>query len=41
MLDMIVRSMERLGRKLVKESSLIYYGVFKLNFDFTLDITRA
>lgn len=38
MLDMIVCSMECLGCKLVKELLLIYYGVFKLNFDFMLDI---
>ncbi|CDK48043.1 Putative nucleotide di-P-sugar epimerase or dehydratase [Escherichia coli IS1] len=41
MLDMIARSMERLGRKSAKEPSLTHYGVSKLNFDFTLDITRA
>ncbi|BDY93740.1 hypothetical protein MUTS15_23970 [Escherichia coli] len=41
MLDMIARSMERLGRKSAKEPPLTHYGVSKLNFDFTLDITRA
>ncbi|HCS1857541.1 TPA: SDR family NAD(P)-dependent oxidoreductase [Shigella dysenteriae] len=35
------RSMERLGRKSAKEPPLTHYGVSKLNFDFTLDITRA
>ena len=33
--------MERLGRKSAKEPPLTHYGVSKLNFDFTLDITRA
>ncbi|EHX5842670.1 NAD(P)-dependent oxidoreductase, partial [Escherichia fergusonii] len=41
MLDMIAHSMERLGRKSAKEPPLTHYGVSKLNFDFTLDITRA
>ena len=41
MLDMIARSMERFGDKKAKEPSLTLYGVSKLNFDFTLDISRA
>ncbi|EMH4162075.1 NAD(P)-dependent oxidoreductase [Pluralibacter gergoviae] len=41
MLDMIARSMERLGSKSAKEPALTHYGVSKLNFDFTLDISRA
>ncbi len=41
MLDMIARSMERLGNKSAKEPKLTHYGVSKLNFDFTLDTTRA
>ena len=41
MLDMIARSMERFGDKKAKEPSLTHYGVSKLNFDFTLDISRA
>lgn len=41
MLDMIARSMERFGKKSAKEPPLTHYGVSKLNFDFTLDTTRA
>ncbi|ALR76168.1 NAD-dependent epimerase/dehydratase family protein [[Enterobacter] lignolyticus] len=41
MLDMVARSMERFGNKSAKEPSFTHYGVSKLNFDFTLDITRA
>ena len=41
MLDMIARSMERFGSKAAKEPALTHYGVSKLNFDFTLDISRA
>lgn len=41
MLDMIARSMERFGNKSAKEPTLTHYGVSKLNFDFTLDTTRA
>jgi nucleoside-diphosphate-sugar epimerase len=41
MLDMIARSMERLGKKTAKEPVLTHYGVSKLNFDLTLDTTRA
>jgi Nucleoside-diphosphate-sugar epimerases len=41
MLDMVARSMERFGNKSAKEPALTHYGVSKLNFDFTLDITRA
>ncbi len=41
MLDMIARSMERFGSKSAKEPALTHYGVSKLNFDFTLDISRA
>ncbi|EJN7905388.1 SDR family NAD(P)-dependent oxidoreductase [Salmonella enterica subsp. enterica serovar Infantis] len=35
------RSMERFGKKSAKEPPLTHYGVSKLNFDFTLDTTRA
>ncbi|HED1712019.1 MULTISPECIES: NAD-dependent epimerase/dehydratase family protein [Klebsiella] len=41
MLDIIARSMERFGDKTSKEPAFTHYGVSKLNFDFTLDITRA
>jgi hypothetical protein len=41
MLDMIARSMERFGSKSAKEPALTHYGVSKLNFDFTLDISRG
>ncbi|SFQ96417.1 MULTISPECIES: NAD-dependent epimerase/dehydratase family protein [unclassified Enterobacter] len=41
MLDMIARSLERFGDKKAKEPALTHYGVAKLNFDFTLDTTRA
>ncbi|EOU9559703.1 NAD-dependent epimerase/dehydratase family protein [Cronobacter dublinensis] len=41
MLDMMARSLERLGRHSHKEPALTHYGVSKLNFDFTLDISRA
>lgn len=41
MLDMVARSMERFGNKSAKEPSFTHYGVSKLNFDFTLDISRA
>lgn len=41
MLDIIARSMERLGNKAAKEPALTHYGVSKLNFDFTLDTRRA
>lgn len=41
MLDMVARSMERFGDKSAKEPAFTHYGVSKLNFDFTLDITRA
>ncbi|WP_312948707.1 NAD(P)-dependent oxidoreductase [Superficieibacter sp.] len=41
MLDIIARSMERFGNKTAKEPAFTHYGVSKLNFDFTLDITRA
>ncbi|MBJ3816335.1 NAD(P)-dependent oxidoreductase [Shimwellia pseudoproteus] len=41
MLDMIARSMERFGNKEDKEPSLTHYGVSKLNFDFTLDVSKA
>ena len=41
MLDIIARSMERLGNKAAKEPALTHYGVSKLNFDFTLDTQRA
>ena len=41
MLDMMARGMEKLGSKSEKEPVLTHYGVAKLNFDLTLDITRA
>ncbi|WON78168.1 NAD(P)-dependent oxidoreductase [Serratia sp. UGAL515B_01] len=41
MLDMIARGMEKLSSKSGKEPMLTHYGVAKLNFDLTLDITRA
>lgn len=41
MLDIIARSMERFGNKSAKEPAFTHYGVSKLNFDFTLDISRA
>ncbi|WP_313470990.1 NAD-dependent epimerase/dehydratase family protein, partial [Atlantibacter hermannii] len=41
MLDIIARSLERMGNKSEKEPALTHYGVSKLNFDFTLDISRA
>ena len=41
MLDMMARGMERLGSKSEKEPVLTHYGVAKLNFDLTLDTTRA
>lgn len=40
-LDMIARSMERLGNKSAKEPKLTHYGVSELSFDFTLDTNRA
>lgn len=41
MLDLVARSLERLGSKSSREPVLTHYGVSKLNFDFTLDTTRA
>lgn len=41
MLDLVARSLERLGSKTSREPVLTHYGVSKLNFDFTLDTTRA
>jgi len=41
MLDIVARSMERFGSKTAKEPTFTHYGVSKLNFDFTLDISRA
>ncbi len=41
MLDLVARSLERLGSKTAREPVLTHYGVSKLNFDFTLDTTRA
>ncbi|VTP61405.1 hopanoid-associated sugar epimerase [Serratia rubidaea] len=41
MLDMMARGMEKLGSKSEKEPVLTHYGVAKLNFDLTLDISRA
>ncbi|RAV24838.1 NAD(P)-dependent oxidoreductase, partial [Staphylococcus warneri] len=34
-------SMEHFGNKSAKEPDFTHYGVSKLNFDFTLDISRA
>lgn len=41
MLDVVARSMEHFGNKSAKEPAFTHYGVSKLNFDFTLDISRA
>lgn len=41
MLDVVARSMERLAAKSNKEPVLTHYSVARLNFDFTLDISRA
>ncbi|NDJ58309.1 NAD(P)-dependent oxidoreductase [Enterobacteriaceae bacterium 4M9] len=41
MLDLVARSLERLGSKTAREPVLTHYGVSKLNFNFTLDTTRA
>ncbi|MCW6563663.1 NAD(P)-dependent oxidoreductase [Yersinia ruckeri] len=41
MLDVIARTLEKLGDKNQKEPVLTHYGVAKLNFDLTLDTTRA
>ncbi|MBK4714788.1 MULTISPECIES: NAD-dependent epimerase/dehydratase family protein [Tenebrionibacter/Tenebrionicola group] len=41
MLDLVARSLERLGSKTSREPVLTHYGVSKLNFDFTLDTRRA
>jgi nucleoside-diphosphate-sugar epimerase len=41
MLDIIARSMEHFGNKSAREPAFTHYGVSKLNFDFTLDISRA
>ena len=41
MLDIVARSMEHFNNKSAKEPVLTHYGVSKLHFDFTLDITRA
>ncbi|MBS0847760.1 NAD(P)-dependent oxidoreductase [Citrobacter sp. JGM124] len=41
MLDIVARSMERFNNNSAKEPVLTHYGVSKLHFDFTLDITRA
>ncbi|MGK9172672.1 NAD(P)-dependent oxidoreductase [Yokenella regensburgei] len=41
MLDVVARSMEHFGNKAAKEPAFTHYGVSKLNFDFTLDISRA
>lgn len=41
MLDIIARSMERFSNGSAKEPVLTHYGVSKLHFDFTLDISRA
>jgi len=41
MLDIVARSMEHFSNKSAKEPVLTHYGVSKLHFDFTLDISRA
>jgi nucleoside-diphosphate-sugar epimerase len=41
MLDMMARGMEKLGSKSDKEPVLTHYSVAKLNFDLTLNTTRA
>lgn len=41
MLDLVARSMEHFSQKSAKEPILTHYGVSKLHFDFTLDISRA
>lgn len=41
MLDVMARTMERMGNKSEKEPVLTHYGVAKLNFDLTLDTRRA
>lgn len=41
MLDIIARGMEKFGNKESREPALTHYGVSKLNFDLTLDTTRA
>lgn len=41
MLDLIARSMERIHSGSPREPLLTHYGVSKLHFDFTLDISRA
>ena len=41
MLDIIARSMEHFGNKSAKEPAFTHYGDSKINFDFTLDISRA
>ena len=41
MLDMMARGMEKIGANSPKEPALTHYGVAKLNFDMTLDTTRA
>lgn len=41
MLDVLARGMEKLNNKSAKEPVLTHYGVAKLNFDLTLDTSRA
>ncbi|KFK97793.1 MULTISPECIES: NAD(P)-dependent oxidoreductase [unclassified Serratia (in: enterobacteria)] len=41
MLDVLARGMEKLNNKSEKEPVLTHYGVAKLNFDLTLDTSRA
>ncbi|MBU2672159.1 NAD(P)-dependent oxidoreductase [Hafnia paralvei] len=41
MLDMMARGMEKIGANSPKEPALTHYGVAKLNFDMTLDTSRA
>lgn len=41
MLDLVARSMEKLSSKNEKEPAFTHYSVAKLNFDFTLDTSRA
>lgn len=41
MLDLLARSLEHFCDKSAKEPAFTHYGVARLNFDMTLDITRA
>ncbi|CRY56759.1 putative nucleotide di-P-sugar epimerase or dehydratase [Yersinia intermedia] len=41
MMDIMARTMEKLGNRAEKEPVLTHYGAAKLNFDMTLDTRRA